>query len=318
MVRFLCLLLVFVGLPAQSQYLESDFADSEFSIKGRAHDFAVASSRALDGRTYIAQVEVLDVYYGDINVGDKIELIIMADDILKSLNRDRILEGEFATSFCKSRHGIYFTSRLYRPREKTFAKLKQYREEGTDYWDSHDCAELRGSRMDPDALDYEPPVLNNGGNHSAKYWKRHSTFMKAYSKAIENTVNPYWVSEFDGIGRSRETYELNEQAWLHISFCQYDNCKLHNMNILFNESDSKAVAIIADESTYFVGQPSDEMKSLLLSLNDTVFSTTGSIEKRLYNKDYYSKLVETEKNRKENRSNTEKLIGSLINIYIED
>ena len=318
MMRVCLLLFVLISSAAHSFYLESDFADSEFSIKGRALDYSRASNEAFEGTTYIAQVEVLDVYYGDISVGDKIELIIFSDDMLKSLYRDYILEGEFASNFCISSAGVYFTDRLYKPRKKTIEALEQFSRSGTEYWDRHDCNDLRHSRMDPDSLEYAAPQLNHGGNHSAKFWKQKTDFMEAYNDAVKSTVNPDWVDKFEGIGRSRETHVLDGLNWLHISFCDYESCRLHNMNILYSEQSKKAVALIADEATYFVGNPNSELISLLLTLNDNIYSSRGSIEKRFYEPGYYDKVVQNEKKRRENRTTTQKLIGTLIDIYIED
>lgn len=318
MMRFVCLLLLLVCSTAHGFDFESDFADSEFSIKARALDYTRASQSGLEGTTYIAQVEVLTVYHGDVAVGDQIELVIFAEDALKGLNRVGILRGEFATNFCVSRAGIYFTDRLYRNREKTIKTLERFSKTGTDYWDRHDCAGLRGSHMDPDSLDYAEPIPDHGGNHSTKYWRQNVSFMTAYERAIKPFVNPAWINEFSGTGISRETFTLDGVEWLHISACVWDECQLHNMNLLYNEEGGEVVALVADTVTYFVGKPSDEAKSLLLTLNDKIYSSRGSIERRLYEPDYYNKILESEKKRRENRTPTEKLIGTLINIYVED
>jgi len=142
--------------------------------------------------------------------------------------------------------------------------------------------------------------------------------MAAYNDAIKRTVNPTWVNEFKGQGRSRNTYTLNGTQWLHISLCEHSNCQLHNMSILYSDTNGKVMALVADASTYFTGKPANAAKSLLLTLHDEIFSGKGSIEKRLYETDYYDKILESEKRRRENRSSTQRLIGTLIDIYIED
>jgi len=147
MKRLMLLLLLFVSASAHSFFLESDFADAQFSIKGRALDYVLASQNGFEGSTYIVQVEVLRVYYGDLDVGDTFELVLMSEDMLQSLFRDNTLEANFATNFCLSESGVYFTDKLYRPRKKTFAALTRYGREGTSYWDRHDCQELRGTRI---------------------------------------------------------------------------------------------------------------------------------------------------------------------------
>jgi len=318
--QLILLLLLSLASKAHSDYLEHQYADTHFTVKAKASDFERADIPDTSHDLYIAQIEVLQVYYGEIAVGEKLELHIeYAVDDTRSWKYDDLLQGEFVTTFCLSDSGIYFTPDLYSHSNKTVAALNRFRIEGTSLWERHDCHSTRKYLNDPDALDYIDPVPRHGGNHSNLHWRNDEQFQIAYHDAIAQTLNPDWVNKFQGTGRSRDSYTFANTDWLQISLCDPENCGRHSMTILYSDEKNKAIALISDRVTYFAGEPSDSARSLLLTIHSDIFSSRNdSVEKRLYDPDNYARMQAWYKQESDRMAPVIKLYETLVNIDIKD
>ena len=300
--------------------MENNFADSQFTVKAKALDFELADIPDTDRNVFIADIKILEVYYGNIAVNDVLQLHIEWErGDTRAWKFDDFLQGEFITNFCLSETGQYFTDDMYASSNKTISALNRYISEGTSEWQRHDCYYSRWNLNDPDSLDYIKPQPKHGGNHSNLYWRDNAAFQTAYIDAISKTGNPDWINNFKGIGRSRDSFNLDGTQWLHISLCDPDNCTLHSTTILYSQNSNKVVALISDQDTYFVGEPSDSAKSLLLTLHSHIYSIRGdSVEKRLYDPETYTRMQARHKKNGAKIAPLVKLYGMLVDKDIED
>lgn len=137
------LLLIPVSARLQALFVEANFSDQQHSALVEN-----ISLRETDLRTsfsgfslFLTRVKVLDVFFGDLDAGDEIEIQLN----VAYFGRDNTLkhvEGTYILSFCESADGVYYTNRDYlviAANEINIAEFERLRREGTDFDGNHDC-----------------------------------------------------------------------------------------------------------------------------------------------------------------------------------
>jgi len=286
--NFLLITLSMIANAAHGQglFVESNFSDTQFTVRAQALDVVSADMPEHMQNALITNLKVLEVYHGDLKEGDTLELIIESD-ALNSLYRQGRMQGEFLTSFCLSDTGIYYTNIIFPASEDNLAAVEHYREHGTTNWDRHDCAYTNSKVQNPDDLDYEKPVPEYTDSQSSLRWRKDNEFMSAFKLTLKNKQISNWVSNFEGIGQSQSELNIGGDFGL-----------------------------VNDSNTFFIGNPSDELKSALLSLHDENYSQY-SIEKRLYDTNYFNNIIAAQKQVRKARSKSPSLGDKLVEIYIK-
>ena len=130
-----------------SMWVEPNFVDTQYSALLNSVKVNEIESTDIHKHIpfgwmpYSVKAEVRDVYKGDIKKGDMIEVLIYIP--LMSKYQLRTIENEFILSFCKSKSGVFYTSRnslVQEPTAGNVNKFEQVRKHGTDYSGSGDCS----------------------------------------------------------------------------------------------------------------------------------------------------------------------------------
>jgi len=299
----------------QGLFVESNFSDTQFTVRAQALDVVKADMPQFMETALITQLEVLESYQGDLLAGDTIELIIESD-ALNSHYRLARMQGEFLTSFCKSESGIYYTNIIFAATTDNIAALERYREHGTEYWDRHDCNYTNSKVKNPDDLDYEQPLPEYPESQSGHKWRVDTAFMSAFQATLKNRQIDNWVSDFNGVGQSHAELKLDGDNWTYISLCKIENCSVFNLSVLYNKKRNELFGLINDRKTFFTGNPPEQFKSALLSLHDKNYSKYN-IEKRLYDTSYFNHVIAGQKRVQRARSKSPNLGETLIDIYVK-
>ncbi len=154
---FALLILFSVSSPADALFAETNFIDSPFSALVR--NMELKKGEEYPGwsgfQLYHARLKIVDVYYGDLNRNDEIDIRLNLDVLgLKGLLET--VQQDYIVSFCQSKSGIYYTYRNYLilpAREDIVAQFEGFRTKGADLGGDHDCTPTNYHELDPDAAD---------------------------------------------------------------------------------------------------------------------------------------------------------------------
>lgn len=148
--------------PGHSMFVEPNFVDTQYSVLFEPLGFEKADSSdpindhiPLSWIAYDVRARVVDVYQGDFETGETLDLLIYLTHPLKT--SEAYLENRFLFSFCKSTRGIYYSSRdflLLPANVGNVAKFEEIRERGTDYEGSGDYSSNYPS-LNPDTHERE-------------------------------------------------------------------------------------------------------------------------------------------------------------------
>lgn len=141
---FLLLLPLPGVVMAQALFAEANFSDQQYSALLENVSLEETDLRsAFSGfQLYLARVRILDVYYGDVDVGDEIDIQINVSYLGMKHTLEN-LQTPYILSFCRAESGIYFTNRdfLIIPASPVNIKeFKRLRAEGTDFDGNNDCS----------------------------------------------------------------------------------------------------------------------------------------------------------------------------------
>ena len=133
-----------VTVFAQALFAEANFSDQQFSalVENASIEESDLRSSFTGFKLYIVKARVLDVYFGDLEASDEIDIQINVSyfgmkHTLENMTRPYIL------SFCKSEEGVYFTNRDFLIIPATDINMKEFnrlRAEGTDFDGNNDCS----------------------------------------------------------------------------------------------------------------------------------------------------------------------------------
>lgn len=129
---------------AQALFAEANFSDQQYSalIENVSLEETDLRSTFSGFQLYLARAQILDVYFGDLEAGDEIDIQINVSyfgmkHTLENMRKPYIL------SFCKSEEGVYFSNRdflIIPASEVNIKEFKRLRTEGTDFDGDNDCA----------------------------------------------------------------------------------------------------------------------------------------------------------------------------------
>lgn len=130
-----------------SIWLEPNFVDTQYtihfeskSVKKRSLDDPIYQHIPVEWRAFDVKAKVIDVYKGNLQVAEEIDLLIYVSYI--SSNPIELIKENFIASFCKSRQGVFYTYRDYliqRPSQDNLSLLEFISASGTDHEGSGDC-----------------------------------------------------------------------------------------------------------------------------------------------------------------------------------
>lgn len=132
-----------------SMWIEPNYVDTEYSVLLRniklekidmSHDIYDHIPFGWIPYQVVAQIE--DVYKGEINKNESLDLLVYVS-ALGVKNTVKKISGKYLLSFCKSKGGIYYTSRDYLIQNPSIDNVKKFelvRDNGTDYEGSGDCS----------------------------------------------------------------------------------------------------------------------------------------------------------------------------------
>lgn len=140
--------LLLLSLPgavlAQALFAEANFSDQQYSalLENVALEETELRSAFSGFKLHFARARVLDVYFGDLDVGDEIDIQINVayfglQHTLENMQQPYIL------SFCRSETGVYFTNRdflIIPANEINIKEFNRLRTEGTDFDGNNDCS----------------------------------------------------------------------------------------------------------------------------------------------------------------------------------
>ena len=140
----LFLALVSGAASAQALFAEANFSDQQFSalVENIALEETDLRSAFSGFQLYLARVRIQDVYFGDLESGDEIDIQINVSYLGKE-HTLRNMEQPYILSFCRSDAGVYYTNRdfLIIPAiEINIKEFNRLRAEGTDFDGNNDCA----------------------------------------------------------------------------------------------------------------------------------------------------------------------------------
>lgn len=131
-----------------SMWVGPNYVDTEYSVLFETKEIRKADVKEniikhtpFGWWPYYVKAKVIDVYKGELETGQTIDLLVYLSAPLKS--DEKRLSDSFILSFCKSNGGIYYTSRNFlitRPTPDNIAKFAEVREKGTDHEGSGDCS----------------------------------------------------------------------------------------------------------------------------------------------------------------------------------
>ena len=137
-------LLIPIGARSQALFAEANFSDQQYSALVENMSLRETDLRSpFSGFSlFMTQVKVLDVFFGDLDAGDEIEIQLN----VAYFGRDNTLKhvaGMYILSFCKSANGVYYTNRdflVIAANEVNIAEFERLRRAGTDFDGNHDCS----------------------------------------------------------------------------------------------------------------------------------------------------------------------------------
>ena len=127
----------------QALFAEANFSDQQYSalIENLSLEETDLRSAFSGFQLYRAKVRIVDVYFGDLEVGDEIDIQINVSYLGKN-NRLEYMQRPYILSFCKSEDGIYYTNRdflIIPASEINIKEFRRLRTEGTDFDGNNDC-----------------------------------------------------------------------------------------------------------------------------------------------------------------------------------
>ena len=164
--RVLCLyllLLVPTGWASaaesdHSMWVEPNFVDTQYSALLRSlrvtkagTDDKIFEHVPFGWIPYYVDAEVIDVYKGDLERAESIEILVYLS-ALSAGHQLKKISNRFILSFCKSDSRIYYTSRDFLIQSPTAANIERFemvREHGSEYEGTGDCDGNYPS-LDPD------------------------------------------------------------------------------------------------------------------------------------------------------------------------
>ncbi len=141
------MLLLIVALPGgaagQSMFAEANFADSQYSALVEVVAMQETDLRdSFSGfKMYLANLRVIDVYYGSMRKETEIEIQINVSYFGMD-NSLEIMSRPFILSFCRSDRAVYYTYRdflILPANDANVAEFEKLRINGTDFDGSNDC-----------------------------------------------------------------------------------------------------------------------------------------------------------------------------------
>lgn len=151
---YLCLM---VSFPAgwasasdsyHSMWVEPNYVDTQYSalfdglnVAKANPDHSTYDHIPLGWIPYFVSAEVIDVYKGDLERGETIEILVYISALSARSQLEKI-RNTFILSFCRSVNGTYYTSRDYliqTPTKANIEKFEMVRQHGTYYEGSGDC-----------------------------------------------------------------------------------------------------------------------------------------------------------------------------------
>ena len=141
-----------------SMWVEPNYVDTAYSTLLRSDkvqevesDSTIWDHLPFGWMPYRVEAEVLESYKGDLKQGETVTLLVYVS-ILSKLALDRI-QGDFLVSFCRSKGGVFYTSRDYLVIEaarRNIRRFQQIAEQGTDYEGPGDCSSSNYPSLNPD------------------------------------------------------------------------------------------------------------------------------------------------------------------------
>lgn len=141
-----------------SMWVEPNYVDTAYStllrsenVQEVASDSTIWDHMPFGWMPYRVEAEVLETYKGDLRQGATVTLLVYVS-VLSKLARDRI-QGDFLVSFCRSKSGVYYTSRDYLVIEAAQRNVRRFQhiaERGTDYEGAGDCSSSNYPSLNPD------------------------------------------------------------------------------------------------------------------------------------------------------------------------
>ena len=150
-----CLLLP-TKASAQALFAEANFSDQQYSalLENLSMEETDLRSAFSGFQLYLVKARVLDVYFGELEAGEEIDIQLNISYLGKTATVERIKE-RFILSFCRSADGVYFTNRdflIITANELNVKEFNRLRTEGTDFDGNNDCTSTNFD-LEPIALD---------------------------------------------------------------------------------------------------------------------------------------------------------------------
>ncbi len=129
---------------AQALFAEANFSDQQYSalIENVSLEATDLRSSFSGFQLYLGRVEILDVYFGDLEVGEQIDIQLNVA-YFGMKNTLENMQEPYILSFCRSEAGVYYTNRDFLIIPANAINLKEFRRlqaEGTDFDGNNDCS----------------------------------------------------------------------------------------------------------------------------------------------------------------------------------
>ena len=140
----LLLLLLPCSALAQALFAEANFSDQQYSALIENISLQESDLRsAFSGfQLYLARVRVHDVYFGNLESGDEIEIQLNVAYFGKKRTLE-IIRQPYILSFCRSEGGVFYTNRdflIIPANEVNVKEFNRLRSEGTEFDGNNDCS----------------------------------------------------------------------------------------------------------------------------------------------------------------------------------
>ena len=137
------LLLLPNALLGQALFAEANFSDQQYSalIENVTLEATDLRSSFSGFQLYLAKAQVLDVYFGDLETGEQIDIQVNVS-YLGMKNTLKNMQQPYILSFCRSEDGVYYTNRdflIIPANEINLKEFNRLRTEGTDFDGNNDC-----------------------------------------------------------------------------------------------------------------------------------------------------------------------------------
>lgn len=141
-----------------SMWIEPNYVDTAYSAHlvtekvNKAHESdPIYKFIPFGFAPYYVSARVEEAYKGNIRRGESIKILVYLTAPFKTSLED--ISESFIASFCRSREGIFYTSRdfvLMAASEENRRGFRRVSEQGTDYEGPGDCSNTNYSDLNPD------------------------------------------------------------------------------------------------------------------------------------------------------------------------